>query len=47
MANESYVASCCKEREMAIAAGAQCASGNLVGVMCSDDVGWQKKGKGP
>ena len=47
VANESYVANCCKEREMAIAAGAQCASGNLVGVMCSDDMGWQKKGKGP
>ena len=35
VANESYVVSCCKEREMAMAAGAECDSENLVGVMCS------------
>ncbi|XP_067023731.1 uncharacterized protein [Acropora muricata] len=45
VANESCVVSCCKEREMAMAAGAECDSGNLVGVMCSYDMGWQKKGK--
>ena len=36
-----------KEREMvmamAMAAGAECDSGNLVGVMCSYDMGWQKR----
>ena len=45
VANESCVMSCCKEREIAIAAGAECDSDNLVGVMCSYDMGWQKKGK--
>lgn len=45
VANESCVVSCCKEREMAMAAGAECDSGNLVGVMCSYDMGWQKRGK--
>lgn len=45
VANESCVMSCCKEREMAMAAGAECDSGNLVGVMCSYDMGWQKRGK--
>ena len=35
VANESCVVSCCKEREMAMAAGAECDSGNLVEVMCS------------
>jgi len=35
VANESYVVSCCKEREMAMVAGAECDSENLVGVMCS------------
>ena len=43
VANESCVVSCCKEREMAMAAGAECDSGNLVGVMCSYDMGWQKR----
>ena len=45
VANESCVMSCCKEREMAMAAGAECDSGNLVGVMCSYDMGWQKREK--
>ena len=45
VANESCVVSCCKEREMAMTAGAECDSGNLVGVMCSYDMGWQKRGK--
>ena len=45
VAKESCVASCCKEREMAMAAGAKCDSENLVGVMCSCDMGWQKRAK--
>ena len=45
VANESCVVSCCKEREMAMEAGAECDSENLVGVMCSYDMGWQKRGK--
>ena len=45
VANGSCVASCWKEREIAMAAGAECDSENLVGVMCSYDMGWQKRGK--
>lgn len=45
IASESCLENCCKEREMAIAAGTKCDSENLVGVMCSYDMGWQKRGK--
>ena len=34
VANESCIVSCCKEREMVMAAGAECDSENLVRVMC-------------
>lgn len=45
IASESCLENCCKEREMAIAAGTKCDSENLVGVMYSYDMGWQKRGK--
>ena len=43
VAKENCVASCCKKREMAMAAGAKCDSENLVGMMCLYDIGWQKR----
>ena len=45
VANESCIESSCKEREKAIASGAKPDSENLIGVMCSYDMGWQKRGK--
>ena len=45
VANESCIESSCKEREKAVASGAKPDSENLIGVMCSYDMGWQKRGK--
>ena len=37
--------SCIEERKLALQAGSKCDAQNLVGVTCSYDMGWQKKGK--
>ena len=45
VAKASCMESCIEERKIAIAAGAEIDSQNLVGVTCWYDMGWQKRGK--
>ena len=45
VAKESSMESCIEERKIAIAAGAEIDSQNLVGVTCSYDMEWQKQRK--
>ena len=45
VAEASCMESCCEERKRAVAAGAQCDEKDLVGILVSYDMGWQKRGK--
>lgn len=45
VARASCMESCNEERASAVAAGAKCDNNNLVGVACSSDMAWWKRGK--